>query len=60
MSSVTAHPIAMAKKQTNKVASVSTPNAAWFPLLAMAMAMMPQLAHSSTKVKKKVKSQTKS
>ena len=56
MSSVTAHSIAMAKKQKNQVASVSTPNAAWFPLLAMAMAMMPQHAPSNTKVKKKVKS----
>ena len=56
VSSVTAHSIAMAKKQKNQVASVSTPNAAWFPLLAMTMAMMPQHAPSNTKVKKKVKS----
>ena len=56
-SGVTAHSlVAMAKKQKNQVASVSTPNAAWFPLLAMAMAMMPQHAPSKTKVKKKVKS----
>lgn len=45
--------IAMAKKQKFQLASVSTPNPAWFPLLAIAMAMMPQCASSkTTKVKK--------